>query len=495
MTTEAPPRPPGDAPPPPDRTAPIWRGLRPVSVDLVVVVGLAVVAVALVAYGLAGVSSAPLLAAALLAFAGACYLGVYASPATLVSLGLAMSIFSKNSSEIGLPISPDRLFIAAGLLSLALKLPGAERERAIVWRPLHAVLAASAAIGIVSAVAVGTFATGEGFFALLDRLGLVPYLVFTLAPLIYGRAKDRNTLLVVLVGTGVYLGITALLEATHNGAYVWPRYIDDPSFGTHYGRARGPFAQPSAMGMALYGCAVASAVAAYTWETVRSRRFAACVMLLCLLGTIFTLTRSNWLATGVATTLALLTTARTRRILLPVGLACFVALVVALTFIPGFADKVSERQSSVKPLWDRYNTNRAAVEMVLDRPLTGIGWQSYEAKAADYMHVADAYPLTGLGIPVHNVPLSHAAELGIVGALVWLCGLALAIGAAVLRPGPEDLEPWRLAMVALFLHWVVVASFVPLGYAFPNLQLWLWAGVCAIAHTSRKLTPAELGAT
>ncbi|HEX4905292.1 MAG TPA: O-antigen ligase family protein [Acidimicrobiales bacterium] len=470
------------------------HGLEPVSVDLVVTLGVAIIVLALLAYALADVTQAPVLAAGLLGFAGATYLAVFTSPAWLVSIGLAMTMFSGNSSEIGLPISPDRLFIAAGLASLAFSLPGAVRERAIVWRPLHAVLAATAAIGIVSAVAVGTIATTEGFFALLDRLGLVPFIVFALAPLIYGRPKDRNALLVVLVGTGLYLGVTAVFEGTHNGAFVWPRYIDDSSYGTHYGRARGPFAQPSAMGMALYGCAVGSAVAAYTWETMRSRRFAGAVALLCLVGTIFTLTRSNWLATGVATVLAALTNERTRRVLLPIGMAGFVVLVAALTFIPGFADRVSERQSDVKPLWDRYNTNHAAIEMVRERPLTGVGWQSFEAKAADYMHVADTYPLTGLDIPVHNVPLSHAAELGIIGAGVWLVGLALAIGAAILRPGPEDLEPWRLGMVALFLHWVVVASFVPLGYAFPNLLLWLWAGVCAIAHTSRKLTAAELAA-
>jgi O-antigen ligase len=403
-------------------------------------------------------------------------------------------MFSGNASQLGLPVSPDRLLIAAGLMALAVRLPGVERERAIVWRPLHAVLAATAAIGVVSAMAVGTLGTQEGFFALLDRLGLVPFIVFTLSPLIYGRAKDRTALLVVLFGTGAYLGITEQLEGTHHGAFVWPRYIDNPSVGSHYGRARGPFVQPSAMGMAMYGCAVAAAVAAFTWETKRSRRVAGAVVLLCLVGQIFTLTRSNWLATVVATGVALATTARTRRVLLPMVIASVTLLIAALTFIPGFADQASERQSDVRPLWDRYNTNRAALEMVKERPLTGIGWQMFQEKTPEYMHVAATYPLTGLGIPVHNVALSHAAELGVVGASVWLLGLLLAMGAAILRPGPESLEPYRLAMVAIFLNWVIVASFVPLGYAFPNLLLWLWAGICALGHVSRPLTPEELAA-
>jgi O-antigen ligase len=493
VSTEAPPRPPGDASLDGRDDRP-RRGLRPISVDVVVGAGLAVVALSVLGYAVTGGADLPLLAGLVLGFAGACYLAVWSSPAWLISIGLALTMFSGNAGELGLPVSPDRVLVAAGLMALAVKLPGVERERTIVWRPLHAVLAATAAIGIVSALAVGTLGTQDGFFALLDRLGLVPFIVFTLAPLIYGRSKDRNVLLIVLVGTGAYLGITALLEGTHNGAFVWPRYIDDPSVGTHFGRARGPFVQPSAMGMAMYGCAVGAAVAAFTWTTKRSRRFAGAVVLLCVLGQIFTLTRSNWLATVVATTVALATTARTRRVLLPIVVAGATVLIAALTFVPGFADQASDRQADVKPLWDRYNTNRAALAMVKERPLTGIGWQMFEEKAPDYMHVAQGYPLTGLDIPVHNVPLSHAAELGVVGASVWLLGLLLAMGAAILRPGPESLEPYRLAMVAIFLNWVIVASFVPLGYAFPNLLLWLWAGVAALGHVSRPLTPEEIAA-
>ena len=42
--------------------------------------------------------------------------------------------------------------------------------------------------------------------------------------------------------------------------------------------------------------------------------------------------------------------------------------------------------------------------------------------------------------------------------------------------------------------WAVVASAVPLGYAFPNLLLWLWAGIAALGHVSRPLTAEELAA-
>jgi hypothetical protein len=82
------------------------------------------------------------------------------------------------------------------------------------------------------------------------------------------------------------------------------------------------------------------------------------------------------------------------------------------------------------------------------------------------------------------VPLSHAAELGLPTAVLWAIGLLFAVGSAVLRPGPESLDPWRLGMVALFVHWAIVAAFGPLTYAFPNLLLWTWAGIAGLGHLS-----------
>lgn len=52
---------------------------------------------------------------------------------------------------------------------------------------------------------------------------------------------------------------------------------------------------------------------------------------------------------------------------------------------------------------------------------------------------------------------------------------------AALRRGPAELYPWRLALIGIFLCFFVVANFGPTAAPFPNLVLWLWAGVAA-AH-------------
>lgn len=461
--------------------------LRPVSFDAVIRISLGIMAVSLFACALTGSATFVLLPGVLFGVAGAAYLCVFVAPSWLISIGLGLTVFSGNSQHLGLPIGPDRLFIAAGLASIVLGLPGHQPERRVLWRPLHAVLALVAAIAIVSAYGAGTLETSSGIFSLLDRLGLVPFLVFALAPVIYGTQRDRNALLTVLVVVGGYLGLTAILEGLGNVELTFPPYIADPTLGIHFGRARGPFLEGVANGLALYGCAVASAVAAYVWERPLHRRLAAIVAILCIVGTIFTLTRAVWLATIVATLMTLVMSPRTRPALVPIAVAGFVILLAALTFVPGFATQVSERSSSQSPLWDRLNTNSAAVRMIRDEPLGGIGWGAFDERAPEYLEAADHHPLTGVGIPVHNVPLSHAVEIGLIGASLWALGLLLAVGGATLRPGPEVLDPFRLAMVALFLHWLIVASFGPLGYAFPNLLLWAWAGIAGMHHISQPL--------
>jgi putative inorganic carbon (HCO3(-)) transporter len=463
--------------------------LRPVPVAAVVGGAVGLVALGAVAAARSGTASPLLAAMALVTLGAIAYLAAWSTATTFVAFGMAATVFSGNSKLIGFPIAPDRLLLAAGIGALVLGLPNVERPRRIIWRPVHFLLAATAAYATASALAAHTLSTSDGLFALLDRLGVVPFLAFTLAPIVFGNRKQRDLLLAVFVGCGLYLGLTALFEAIGLNALVFPHYIIDPSVGIHIERARGPFAEAVANGMGLYGCAVASAVAWTTWTTrPRGRVLAAVVCILCLLGTVFTLTRAVWLATVIATGLAMLLTHRTRRFLVPAIAVGVVAVLGALLLVPSFATQFDERRGDERSVWDRYNTNRAGMAAVKDEPLFGLGWQTWREKGQPYFQLSPDYPLTGTIIEIHNVPLSLAAELGLVGLGLWAMSFLFGIGGGILRPGPTELDPWRLGLVALAVHWLVVASFGPLSYAFPTLLLWAWAGVCSVGHLS---TPVQ----
>lgn len=419
--------------------------------------------------------------AILLAGGAIVYLALRSDPAWPLSIGLAAAVFSGFSSQLGLPVGADRLLIACGLLALVLReveSARADEDSRISIEPVHWVLLAASLWALGSAYWAGTLTSSDGFFSVLDRFGLVPFLMFLAAPIAFAEARQRRILLGVLTLTGGYLGLTALFEGVGLDAAVVPAYITDPSVGIHFGRARGPFAEAVANGLSMFGCGVAAVIFASGSRRGSTGRTAGiAVAVLCASGLVFTLTRGAWLAAVVGTIVALASFREVRRYLLPTmaGLAAVVGL--ALVAVPGLWEQVSSRSADREPLWVRSNTNHAALEMVQERPIAGFGWNSFPDESLPYFEQASGFPINGVGEGVHNVLLSNAVELGLIGAALWLGGLLLAVGGAIVRRGPPEMLAWRVGLVAFAAAWVTVAAVGPLAYAFPTLLLWTWAGV------------------
>ena len=70
-----------------------------------------------------------------------------------------------------------------------------------------------------------------------------------------------------------------------------------------------------------------------------------------------------------------------------------------------------------------------------------------------------------------------AVELGLIGVALFAASFLAVVGTALLSRGPPELRPWRLGMLAIAVYWVVGAQFVPLGQVFPNMIVWMWAGI------------------
>jgi putative inorganic carbon (hco3(-)) transporter len=410
------------------------------------------------------------------------------SPTVLLSLAIGAEIFSGNWKYLGIPLGLDRILLAAGLAALVLGGARAVSEQRLRLRPLHYVLLAAATYATASAIAANTFAQSDGGFALLDRFGLIPFLMFFIAPLVFGRRDQRNILLGVLVTVGAYLGTIAVLEGVGLGRFALPSYINDPTVGLHFGRARGPFVEAAADGLSLYMCGVAAVVGLTTWRSRAARWTCGVVVVLCGMGIVFTLTRAVWLGAVIGTLAAMLASRRLRRVVLPVTVVVLLGVAAVFYLTPGLQSKAATRVEDQRPVWDRYNTNQAAIRMFETRPFFGFGWQTFSTVGPDYLRQADSYPLTGAGLEVHNVFLSHAAELGIVGSVLWALSLFGAVGGAILRRGPPDVESWKLGLIAIFVAFLVVANLGPLSYPFPNLLLWTWAGVVSASYF---LTPNQ----
>lgn len=416
----------------------------------------------------------------------------HVDPAWTLTGALLLSAFSGHWGAFGVPafVAPDRFLLVAGIAVLLLRGPAARDRPPLRIRPVHWLLAATVLYAVGSAIAVETIAEYDSVVGLADRLA-VPFAVFLLAPYAFRTARQRQFLLGGFVAFGGYLGVTSLLETVGPKSLIVPPFITDTSIGIHEGRARGPFLESAVNGFGLYVCLVAAAIGVSTWRAPRWRLAAGAVALLCTLGLLFSLTRSVWLAAGVATLLTMIVVRELRRYLVPVAAAGLVLVVAALALVPGLQEDVTERANTQRSIWDRENSNAAALEMVESSPLLGIGHATFTESSADYLRFLDDIPQTNADLVLHNVFLSFASELGLIGLTLFVLSFALAIGGAIFTRGPPELYPWRVGLLAIAIAWLVIASFVPFGSVFANLLPWLWAGV--VVGGSREAEPAANG--
>jgi putative inorganic carbon (hco3(-)) transporter len=437
---------------------------------------------ALMAYAVSRGASAPTAAdgferaLAVVAAAGLAVAAAVAPAAWAVTGAFVLGLFQAHWDLMGVPFSLDRYAMIYVVLVVLVR-EWRHRDGRLATRPVDWALAVAVLYVVGSAWIGGGLDERAARFDLIDRFGLVPFSVFVVAPYAFRTERDRRVLLGALIAVGAYLSVTAFLETVNANGLIFPHYITDPSKGIHADRARGPFLDAGANGIAMYACAVASAIAFVKWRTRRWRQVAVVVGVMCLLGVVFSLTRVVWLGAAVATPLTLACTRETRRLIAPAFVAVVALVAVCLVAIPGFAGKVEKRRNDNSfTVWARKNSNGAALRMFQDRPVLGFGWGRFAEASPPYYRQAQDYPLSLLP-HLHNVYLENTVELGVVGAFLWLAALAFAVGGAILRRGPPELRPWKLGLLAVALAELAGWATAPADYVLPTLLLWLWAGV------------------
>jgi O-antigen ligase len=442
------------------------------------------------------------LAAIVLVALAAAYLLSRVEVTVIAIVALLLEVFSGNWALMGVTLPLDRIALVIALCSLVLKGARNVSSRRLVIRPLHLALLCAATWAACSAIIVGTINHG-GFYSLLDRFGIIPFTWFLLAPIFFGSARQRRLLIGALIGLGLYLGLTGTMEGLHVYKLLFPRYIANPNVGIQWGRARGPILESTGDGFCAFAGAIAAAMGLRLWKATSVRALCLVTIALDASTLFFTLTRGVWIGAFVGAVIAMMLTAQTRKILVPALVIGAVAVAGTLAVSPTIRSEVFGRVQSQSPVWDRQNTDLAALRIIEQKPLTGVGWENFINVAPDYMRQQPGYPISGVGIEVHNVFLSHAAELGVPGLLLWLLGFATAARrglfpgrrgtrqTAVYGPGDEDLAWWRLGGFALIPCFLVIADLVPFSEALPNTLLWIWLGILAIPYTSRLRLPVR----
>jgi putative inorganic carbon (HCO3(-)) transporter len=426
--------------------------------------------------------------------AGLCvYLAWTMDPAYTLSAAIFLTPLAGNWPQLGVPgpLSPDRILFIGGIAAVLLRAPAIRDRPALKVGPEHWLLGLALAYALISAVIVGSIDDRVSLLKFVDTYGVIPFGAFVAAPLAFRTAEARRVLLATLVALGTYLGLTVLFETVGLNPLVFPRYITDPDYGIHAGYGRGPFADAVANGMALFTCAAACGIAIALWKDRRWRIFAAAVGVLCLVGTIMTLERSVWIGAVVGVVAATLASRQIRRYFLPLGVVVAVMGVSAVALVPGLASRVDTRANEKGTVWDRQNLARASINMIEAKPLLGFGWDGFMTNSREYFEQSPDYPLTATHSTVHNIPLTYAVELGLIGLTLWMLALLVAVGSAITTRGPPDLLPWRIGLLAVAMAFVVVANAVP-PTAWPNRSLWLLAGVALSGrYITQEARPAR----
>ena len=418
---------------------------------------------------------------------GVVYLAWRADPAWTLTLGLLLSVFGSNWDAVGVPttVAPDRIILFTGVIAVLARAPASRLRARFHAEPIHWVLALVIVYAVVSAVVVGTVSERAPVFVILERLGVIPFLLFVAATFVFRTERRRQVLLVGLVGLGAYLGLTALFE-TLEIPLVFPGYIEDPGVGILPDRARGPFLEPATNGLALFTCAGACLLAYSRWRSPQARYAAAAVGALCAAGLLFTVTRQVWIAGAVAGLAAMLSLRQLRRWILPAAAAAAVTVVGLVAVVPGLNDKVTERRTQENTVWDRLNLNRAAINAIEAHPLVGVGWQKFTDQADEYAELDPDFPLTAVGfVNVHNVFLAYGSELGLVGVTLWILALLLGVGGTLRTRGPPEIIGWWALALGVFIFFVVIGAF-EFPQAFSNLVVWLLAGLVRAAQLAAR---------
>jgi putative inorganic carbon (hco3(-)) transporter len=308
---------------------------------------------------------------------------------------------------------------------------------------------------------------------------LVPLGLYLLAGHIFDDARSRRQFEVFALLVLSYLCLIAILFMLGYTDFIFPRYILDEGLGIHADRARGPFLQAVANGVALN---MLGLIALDSFRRHRLPKPPAVLMLAALpLAIVATKTRAVWLSfAGSILWLMFFSPSRClRRTCLCLVLGGALGL-TALLSLGNSPLSLSERLEESGPVTFRMAVYQAGWEMFLQKPL--LGWGSLAMQAELSSRISDFHQEQ---FYLHNTYLEILVQYGMFGFALygWLVVGLFRLGRK--RPGlrsPVGTFPdaqFRSLWPLLVVVYLVNASFVVMNYQFVNGILFTLAGMLA----------------
>lgn len=308
---------------------------------------------------------------------------------------------------------------------------------------------------------------------------LVPLSLYVLAGHIFEDPQSRRRFEVFALLVLSYLCVIAILFMVGATDFIFPRYILDEGLGIHADRARGPFLQAVANGLALN---MLGLLAMNSFRRHRLPKLPAVLLLTALpLAIVATKTRAVWLSfAGSILWLMFFSPSRClRRTCLCLALGGGLGL-TALLSLGGSHQSLSERLEESGPVTFRMAVYQAGWEMFLKKPLSGWGSLAMQAELSSRIsnfHQEQFY--------FHNTYLEILVQYGLFGLVLygWLIVDLFRLG----RGHPKARSPASTFLDAQFrslwplivVVYLVNACFVVMNYQFVNGILFALAGMLA----------------
>ncbi len=342
------------------------------------------------------------------------------------------------------------------------------------WGPITLPLTALTLLSLAGAVTNSDAET----WSLFAAKWFVPLMLFHLSAIVFDDARSLRhfeTFSLIVLG---YLSFIAVCFLIGQKSLIFPRYILDEGLGYHPDRARGPFLQAVANGVALN---LLGLVAIDSFRR-KSRRMLGVLLIILPLAILATKTRAVWLTfCGSLLVLALSSSSRrVRRLcwgLMFGGLLALATVVMCSDDgLSGLCDRLGERS----PVDFRIAVYEAGGEMFLQKPL--LGWDAAGMQAELSRRVSDFHQQE---FYFHNTYLEILIRHGLLGFVLylWLIFGLFRVGGKPSGSGSQTQgfldEGFRSLWPLLLIVYWVNGFLVVMNYQFVNGFLFTIAGMLA----------------
>jgi O-antigen ligase len=339
-------------------------------------------------------------------------------------------------------------------------------------------------LAIISMMSTGLIIKEGGRFKMGELLTgyIFPFFMFFISQSVYNNPEKREGLIKFLILTGIYLGITAVFEHFNADKFIFPKYIMDPGFGIHFGRARGPFGQAAVNGTVL-GFALCSS---FYFLLIRKRKniwilFSLILLAILPLAIFFTYTRAVWLASVLSFTLVLSFAFKEKKaaITFLIVILCLAA-VIAMPFIlnSNTVANAFERINDHSPIDDRLSLYTVYLSMFKEHPFMGIGFDRFSEVAPDYYGNVNSVFFKYGKLSPHDTFANVLGEMGISGALLILgVYLSIIFRSIKIYSAMPEIRSMLVVFWGCVIVYIVNSVFIEMRYfEFVNSLFFIFAG-------------------